>query len=118
MDGLGGDAYTDWLSEADGLGDIDDLFGADATFGAQGGPYRDLQNQAQSTPGFIAWAQRQGDGFTNMLEAIGTVAPDHWEAMAKAYSVQMNYIRSRWPSLMPYIKAAVWDTGTPALNVL
>jgi hypothetical protein len=76
-----------------------------ASGAARGGAYVDLQQWARSNPDFLAWAKAQGSGWTGLLDSLGEVSPDHWSYLAKAYSVQMNYMAQRWPNGMALLNA-------------
>ena len=85
--------------------------------GARGGAYVDLQQWARSNPDFLAWAKAQGSGWTGLLESLGEVSPDHWSYLAKAYSVQMNYMAQRWPNGMALLNAELAaGYNAPAYN--
>jgi hypothetical protein len=75
--------------------------------GAIGGPYVEAQQWARSSPEFLAWSKAQGPGWIRLLDSLGEVSPDHWSELARAYSVQMNYMAQRWPDGMAYLNAAL-----------
>ena len=100
----------------------------DYSRGARGGPLVEFRQWARSNPDFLAWAKAQGSGWTGLFESVGTpaprqveyprpwISPQRWREMARAYSVQMNYMGQRWPTGMAYLNAALdeWaGMGTP-----
>lgn len=88
-----------------------------ASGAAMGGPYAELQQWARSNPDFLAWAKAQGSGWTGLLDSLGEVSPDHWSYLAKAYSVQMNYMAHRWPNGMALLNASLAaGYNAPAYN--
>jgi hypothetical protein len=80
-----------------------------ATGAARGGPILEFLQWAKGNPEFLAWAQRQGSGWTSFLEFMAETSFDQRQALAYAYSVQMNYMRQRWPDGMLYLNSALAD---------
>ena len=107
-----------------------------ASGAARGGALVELRQWTRSNPDFLAWARAQGSGWVGLLESVGTppptpvplgamgpppddwtrpwISPDHWRELARAYSVQMNYMGQRWPNGMALLNAALaeWAATT------
>ncbi len=99
----------------------------DYSRGARGGPIVEFRQWARSNQDFLAWAKAQGTGWWTLIDSVGSapppmeyprpwISPQHWHEMARAYSVQMNYMSQRWPTGMEYLNAALDEWTTAIAN--